>query len=265
MIQGFETVRSIDEIKTMKFPFSSFGLTLFLLLANTQSSWAFKIEPISRTFTPSGSNATQSYDLISDKSQPEAVEMSVVKRKMDLDGKESYELADDDFLIYPPQVILKPNTRQTVRVTWLGDPTLQQEIAYRLVTKQVPINLKKPEIGKPTQTTGKVEVLLTYMGSLYVRPVDVQSKVVVDSVIVQNDKGKSKIALILENQGSARASLRNFSLNLTSNGKTVILKPEQLQEISSKVILAKSKRRFVFAYPAELPQGNVTATFDYTP
>ena len=250
----------------MKFIFPSFGLTLFLLLANIQPSWAFKIEPISRTFTPSGSNATQSYELISNKSEPEAVEMSVVKRSMDLDGKESYEPADDDFLIYPPQVILKPNTRQAVRVTWLGDPTLQQEMAYRLVSRQVPINLKKPEIGKPNGTRGKVEVLLTYMGSLYVRPTDVQSKVVVDSVTVQkNDQSKSMIALILENQGSARASLRNFSLNLTSNGKTVILKPEQLQEISSKVILAKNKRRFVFAYPAELPQGNVTATFDYNP
>ena len=191
--------------------------------------------------------------------------MSVVKRAIDLDGKESYKPADDDFLIYPPQVILKPNTRQTVRVTWLGDPTPQQEIAYRLVSRQVPINLKKPEIGKLDRPIGKVDLLLTYMGSLYVRPVDVQSKVVVDSVIVQNDKSKPMIALILENQGSARASLRNFSLNLTSNGKTVILKPEQLQEVSSRVILAKSKRRFVYAYPAELPQGNVTATFDHTP
>jgi len=249
----------------MRFTFRSFGLTLFLLLANIQPSWAFKIEPISRTFTPSGSNATQSYELISNKSEPEAVEMSVVKRSIDLDGKESYEPADDDFLIYPPQVILKPNTRQAVRVTWLGDPTLQQEIAYRLVTRQVPINLKKPEIGKPNGTMGKVEVLLTYMGSLYVRPTDVQAKVVVDSVIVQNDKGKSKIALILDNQGSARANFRTFSLNLTSGGKTVILKPEQVEAIKSQTILAKSKRRFVFAYPAELPQGNVTATFDYTP
>ena len=249
----------------MKFTFPSFGLTLFLLLVNIQPSWAFKIEPISRTFTPIGSNATQSYDLIGDKSEPEAVEMSVVKRKMDLDGKETYEPADDDFLIYPPQIIIKPNTKQTVRVTWLGDPSPQQEIAYRLVSRQVPINLKKPEVGKPNKPTGKVEVLLTYMGSLYVRPDDVQAKVVVDSVIVQNDQGKSTIALILDNQGSARANLRTFSLNLTSGAKTVTLKPEQLKEIKSETILAKSKRRFVFAYPADLPQGNVTATFDYTP
>lgn len=250
----------------MKITLSSFGITLFLLLANTQPSWAFKIEPIARTFTPSGSNATQSYELISDKAEPEAVEMSVVKRSIDLDGKESYEPADDDFLIYPPQIILKPNTRQTVRVTWLGDPIPQAEIAYRLVSKQVPINLKKPDVGTPNRPVGKVEVLLTYMGSLYIRPVNVQPNVVVDSVSVQkNANDKPTIALILENQGSGRANLRNFSLNLTSGGKTVILKPDQVQEITSKVILAKNKRRFVFAHPVDLPQGNVTATFDHTP
>ena len=250
----------------MKTTLSSFGITLFLLLANTQPSWAFKIEPIARTFTPSGSNATQSYELISDKAEPEAVEMSVVKRSMDLDGKESYEPADDDFLIYPPQIILKPNTRQTVRVTWLGDPIPQAEIAYRLVSKQVPINLKKPDVGAPNRPVGKVEVLLTYMGSLYVRPVNVQPNVVVDSVSVQkNGNDKPMVALILENQGSGRASLRNFSLNLTSGGKTVVLKPDQVQEITSKVILAKNKRRFIFSYPTGLPQGDVTATFDYTP
>lgn len=250
----------------MKTTLSSFGITLVLLLANTQPNWAFKIEPIARTFTPSGSNATQSYELISDKAEPEAVEMSVVKRSMDLDGKESYEPADDDFLIYPPQIILKPNTRQTVRVTWLGDPIPQAEIAYRLVSKQVPINLKKPDVGAPNRPVGKVEVLLTYMGSLYVRPVNVQPNVVVDSVSVQkNGNDKPMVALILENQGSGRASLRNFSLNLTSGGKTVVLKPDQVQEITSKVILAKNKRRFIFSYPTGLPQGDVTATFDYTP
>ena len=251
-------------MKTMKFTLSSFGLAMLLLLPS-QPSWAFKIEPISRTFTPSDSNATQSYELISDKSEPEAVEMSVVKRNMDLDGKETYEPADDDFLIYPPQIILKPNTRQTVRVTWLGDPSPQQEIAYRLVSRQVPINLKKPEAGKPNQTTGKVELLLTYMGSLYVRPLDVQARVVVDSVTVQNVKGKPAIALVLDNQGSARANLRTFSLNLTSGAKTVILKPDQVEAIKSQTILAGSKRRFVFDYPADLPQGNVTATFEHTP
>jgi len=248
----------------LKFPkFSGLGLILFL--GSIQPSLAFQIVPISRTFAPAGAGATQSYELVGDKSETQAVEISVVKRDMDLDGKETYKPADDDFLIYPPQIILKPGTSQTVRVTWVGDVTPAQELSYRLVAQQVPINLKKPEVSKPKPTTGKVEILLSYMGSLYIRPADLQPKVVLSSVTVQNAQGKPAIALILDNQGAARATLKTFSLNLTSGGKTITLKPEQLKEINTHTILANHQRRFVFPYPAELPQGNVTATFEYTP
>jgi len=250
----------------MKMKFPKFSLIFFLLLGNIQPSFAFKIEPISRTFTPTGSESTQSYDLISDKPESQAVEMSVVKREMDLDGNETYIPADDDFLIYPIQVILKAGATQTVRVTWVGESDPKQELAYRLVSQQVPINLKKPEVGKSTTPKAKIEILIKYMGSLYIRPADVQPKLVLDSVIAQTDKGKPAIAIILDNQGSGRASLKTYSLNLTSAGKTVILKPDQLKEVvTGQNILANHKRRFIFSYPADLPQGTVTATFDYTP
>lgn len=238
----------------MKMKFPKFSLIFFLLLGNIQPSFAFKIEPISRTFAPTGSESTQSYDLVSDKPESQAVELSVVKREMDLDGKETYIPADDDFLIYPLQVILKAGTTQTVRVTWVGEPNPKQELAYRLVSQQVPINFKKPEVGKSTTLTAKVEVIIKYMGSLYIRPADVQPKVILESIIAQTDKGKPAIAMILDNQGSGRASLANYSLNLTSAGKTVILKPDQLKEVTNQNILANHKRRFIFPHPADLPQ-----------
>ncbi len=250
----------------MKMKFPKFSLIFFLLLGNIQPSFAFKVMPISRTFTPTGSEATQSYDLVNDKPETEAIEMSVVKREMDLDGNETYIPADDDFLIYPSQIILKAGTTQTVRVTWVGEPDPKQELAYRLVSQQIPIDLKKPEVAKSTTVTAKVSILMKYMGSLYIRPADVQPKVVLESVIAQTDKGKPAIAMILDNQGSGRAFLKTYSLNLTSAGKTVILKPEQLKEVvTGQNILANHKRRFIFPHPADLPQGTVTATFDYKP
>jgi fimbrial chaperone protein len=249
----------------MKFKLSQFWLTLFLLLVNIQPSFAFKISPISRTFTPIGTEATQSYELTSDRDEPEAIQMSVVKREMDIDGKENYTPADDDFLIYPPQIILKPNTKQTVQVTWVGDSNPTKELNYRLVSEQVPINLTKPEVGKPTKITAKVNILLRYMGSLYVRPENVEPKLVLEGVTVQKEKDKPVIAITFDNQGSARATLTNFKLDLTSGGKTVALTTEQLKDITNQNILANHKRRFVIPYPADLPQGTLTATFDYKP
>ena len=258
-----DLANSFFDYTNMKLQFSQLWLTLFLLLVNIQPSFAFKILPISRTFTPIGNEASQSYDLISDSNEPEAVQLSVVTREMDIDGNESYTPADDDFLIYPPQVILQPNTKQTVLVTWVGDSNPTKELYYRLVSEQVPINLTKPEAGKPTKVTAKVEILLKYMGSLYVRPENVEPKLVLDNVIVQKEKDKPVIAITFANQGAARATLADFKLNLASGGKTVALTTEQLKDITGQNILANHKRRFVIAYPADLPQGTVTATFDY--
>jgi fimbrial chaperone protein len=182
---------------------------------------------------------------------------------MDIDGNERYAPADDNFLIYPPQVILQPNTKQTVLVTWVGDSNPTKELYYRLVSEQVPINLTKPETGKPTKVTAQVEILLKYMGSLYVRPENAQPKLVLDNVAVQKEKDKPVIAITFDNQGSARATLADFKLSLASGGKTVALTTEQLKDFINQNILANHKRRFVIPYPADLPQGTVTATFDY--
>ena len=133
------------------------------------------------------------------------------------------------------------------------------------MSEQVPINLTKPEAGKLTKITAKVEILLRYMGSLYVRPENVEPKLVLESVTVQKEKDKPVIAITFDNQGSARATLTNFKLNLSSGGKTLELTTEQLKDITNQNILANHKRRFVIPYPADLPQGTVTATFDYKP
>jgi len=251
----------------MKIKLSKFWMLFFLLLTDVYPSMAFKIKPISHTFASTGSDATHSYELINDSNEPEAIQISVVKREMDLDGKEKYTPADDDFLIYPPAIILQPNTSQTVLVQWLGDPNPTQELNYRLISEQVPIPLRNPEQKNPTTTKATIRILHKFQGSLYIRPtgIDIQPKLTLESVTVQNDKDKSSISMIFNNQGAVCTILRNLKISLTSAGKTVELTAEQLKDITNHNILANHKRRFVIPYPADLPQGTVTATFDYKP
>src|SRR5688500_3890585 len=97
------------------------------------SAHAYELHPISREFAPSGSGATQSYEVISKEKSPIAISVSVVSRSLDTEGTETNELSEDDFFVYPPQFILPAGARQTLRVTWLGDPQPAQELAYRLV------------------------------------------------------------------------------------------------------------------------------------
>ncbi|MHC5598257.1 MAG: fimbrial biogenesis chaperone [Nostoc sp.] len=218
---------------------------------------------MSRTFTPSGSGATQSYQVVNDSNERLAVQVSIVQRQMDLAGKENYKPADEDFLVYPPQILLEPQKTQTVRVTWLGDPRPTKELAYRLIAEQLPINLEKPEANQ-TKPTGAVKVVLRYLGSLYIRPVNVQPDVVLESAELQKGTNSAnELAISFNNRGTARAILKKLKLHLTGQGKTVDLQPEQLKEINNAVILAGNKRRFVMPWPNNLPVGAVTAKFEF--
>lgn len=240
-------------------------LVLFLVLLGVQPALAFKLLPISRTFAPAGAGATQSYQVVNDTSERLAVTVSVVERQMDITGKENLKPADDDFMIYPPQILLEPNQTQTVRVSWVGDPNPAQELSYRLVAEQLPVDLDKPQsqVKKPV---GQVRVLMRYLGSLYIRPSNVQADLLLETVeSVSDGKGTEKLAVSFHNRGKAHILLKKLRLQLQSQGQTVNLQAEQLGEMNGANILAGNKRRFMIARPAGLPPGPVKATFEVDP
>jgi len=250
----------------MRLSFQRILLSLFLVLLGVQPAFAFKLLPMSREFAPVGSGATQSYEVINDSNERLAVEISIVKRQMNLAGEESYQEADDDFLVYPPQILLEPQKTQTVRVTWLGNPNPAKELTYRIIAQQLPVNLEKPKDNQ-TQAVGQVKLLLRYLGSLYIRPANVKPDLVLETAELQKGtNGINELAISFYNRGTARAALKNLKLNLTSasgQGATVALQPEQLEGMNNAVILAGNKRRFVMPWPNNLPVGSVTATFEF--
>ncbi|PSR15543.1 molecular chaperone [filamentous cyanobacterium CCP3] len=236
----------------------------FLVLMRVNPAMAFQFKPMSQVFAPSGPNATRAYEVVNDEEDRIAVEVTVVERHMNLDGEEAYQPAEDDFLIYPSQMILEPGATQVVRVSWLGDPNPAQELAFRLVAEQLPINLVDPNQAEPVRPVGQVQVLLRYMGSLFVRPAGAQAAVSIESVVSQPDaQGADGIAITFANTGNASASLRDLSLSLTAQGQSVTLSAEALQGISGTTVLPGQSRRYVLPRPAALPQGPITAAFDY--
>lgn len=241
-----------------------FSLVVFLLISTISPALAFKLDPISRVFDPAGTGATQSYQVVNDTPEQIAVEISMVERKINLEGQETTEKADDDFLVYPSQIVLPPGGVQSVRVTWLGNPNPEKELAYRIVAEQLPINLKKPVQSEPQTTTGAVKVMFRYLGSVYIRPKNAQSKVVVGNVNHEKGTdGSDRLAITFDNQGTRRAILSDLNLNLTSGRTQITLKPEQLEGVNNGAILAGNQRRFVIPWPQQLPVGPVTATLTF--
>lgn len=226
-------------------------LALSLLLLPVQALAGFELTPISREFTPSGPGTVQTYAVVNRGSEPVAVEVSIVTRSLDLQGEERNVSAEDDFLIYPPQVIVPAGGQQTLRVTWLGNPAPEKELAYRLLAQQVSIARFKPAVAQGAGARAAVEILMDYRGSLYVRPRDAQPALAVESVrLERSSAGAPLLAVTVHNRGRARAVLKQHALQVKQRGggAPVLLSPAALQ-LTSSVVLPDGKRRLVFPWP----------------
>lgn len=245
-------------------------IALGLSLIATSPAWAgatYRLTPPRMSFDPSGTGATRSFQVISTGDEPVAIEIHMTGRQVATDGTETQPDAEDDFLVYPSQIVLQPGESQTVRVNWLGDPNPDRELAYRIISEQLPIQLNQD--APVTQPTVKVTALFRYIGSVYITPRDAKSNVVLTGVSRQTSNGSDTLVLDFKNQGTAHQNLDDLTVTITSagsNGQTAIqLTSEQLKGVSGENILAGQERQFIIPAPAGLPEGPLTGTFEIHP
>ncbi len=229
-------------------------------------AWAdasYQLTPSRLVLEPSGGRSAGAFQVRSTGTEPVAIEIRVTDRQMDRQGNETQNDADDEFVVYPPQIVLQPGQVQTVRVTWLGDPNVAVEQAFRLITEQLPIDLGGPE-APPTGVTVRITALYRYVAALYVTPPGAQPDVVISQASHQRIGGQDKLLLEFNNQGTAHQLLSGLTLTLApvnQPGASLTLQPDQLTGISGENVLAQHQRQFVMPWPEGLPVGSVTASF----
>lgn len=225
-----------------------------LLVVGARSSAAYKLEPISRVFAPTGSNATQSFEIIHDGSERIALTVSVLTLERDEAYVETNRDAEDDFLVYPAQMIVAPGKRQTVRVTWLGTTKPARELAYRIVVQQVPIELLDSKAAPALD--GRVRVLLAYRGTLFIRPQHAKPSIAVEAVATPNHE----LALMLVNRGTAVGLVKSCAVTLApATGPAIEIPAAALGVMRNHRVLAGGRRRYVLAWPAGLSAQPVKA------
>lgn len=227
-----------------------------LLLAQASPASAFRLVPIEMEFAPSGRGATQIFRLENDTAEPVAIEVSLLARRMTEQGEDQLDPAADKFTVFPEQVVLQANQSQSVRVQWMGDANPSQELAFRLIAEQLPVDL-----GKAPLPGGQVRLLVRYVASVYITPQGAKPDPVVTSVAPQ---GKA-LAVTVANRGTARQILRDATLTVTGGGKTLTLRGDQLAGLAGENVLAGATRRFSIPLPAGLPQGPLSATLAVAP
>lgn len=244
-------------------------LTLLLLLPWVpRDAGALTISPIRLDLAPSGRGATGTFLIRNKAAVRVAVELSMARRISDVDGKETNPPVEEGFLLYPQQVVLDPGEARRVRVSWVGDRNPRQELPFRLICEQLPVDL----VATSTEGVGAhVRLMMRYLASVYVVPKGARHAVVVDEAHSEvGPDGAPRLVLVLDNLGNRHALMRNPVVRVSSGpigkeagGAAVLaLEGPDLRGLLGENLLAGQRRKFVLPWPAALAPGKVHAEID---
>ncbi|EDM67762.1 hypothetical protein PE36_17395 [Moritella sp. PE36] len=246
-------------MKTLTYHLLMLSLALTLIIPITAQ--ALKMVPMSVKMSPSGRGANETFVIGNSGAKPVAVEMKVFIRSMTEDGEEVLTESEDDFIVFPEQMIVMPDQSQSVRLQWIGQEP-DKELAYRLVAEQLPLNLEEEVVDG-----SRINVIFRYMASVYVLPKRrVQADIKITDAYIEesNRDGDIKnLIIIAHNQGTKHTILRKPTLTLTTATETFILKAEQLPGLSGANMLVGHTRVFKLPKPAGLHTGSFEADLQF--
>lgn len=232
------------------------------ILFSTAPAYAFEFSPLVAELAPSGPGASRSFVLRNTKSEPIAIQIEAAKRTTSASGEEVQTPETEDLIITPPQLVLAPGASQSVRVQWIGDPSPQKELAYRLLVNQLPIKYRTEQL--PDQRQAQVFLGYRYEAALYVTPAGGKPEArLVKAEPAQGKAGEKVLAVTLESVGATRALLSQPQLKLRSRagGGWISVSEEALKPLNPTNLIAGTTVRYELPWPSELAYGPVEAEF----
>ena len=228
-----------------------------LLVAIAASAAAFSFVPMSASMAPSGAQSILSFKVTNDTTQTIAVVIKVLTRSMDADGNETNTPVDKEFVVFPARVTVQPNSSQTIKVQYKGNPSLARELCYRVMAEQIPIDFTKQE-------TSGVKVLFRYIAALYVTPAKATPKLVLGQIVGAEKDGKKGLAVTLKNEGTRHALLSTPVLKVQEQASSipVTLEAEATAAMDGQNMLPALTRNFFVPWEAAVTGATYTGTFN---
>ena len=169
--------------------------------------------------------------------------MMIKSRAMAINGDDVLGDAEDQFSIYPPQLVLQPGQFQSVRVQYIGSATLDKERAFRLMAEQLPVDL-----GEAPQDGGRMRLLVKYIASVYVVPRNVRALLSVSEAQIVNEGAQRWLQVKVQNDGGTRKILKNAKLIIGP----LSLSGDALLGLEGENVLAQTARVFRVKLPTDV-------------
>jgi len=212
---------------------------------------AFTLTPMSATLAPKGNGTVQTFRIENESSNRVAFEVKLLTRQMDEAGNETNQPAANLFTVFPPQGVIAPGKSQSLRLVWQGPANPTNELAFRLVAEELPVNFTAEK------NRAQIKVVLRYMAAVYVQPRNAKPNLQVASF---TRSATNTYHLILTNSGNAHQPLIDPTLTLTdAQGRRREVLADALVPVAGQNVLAGHTRRFVLTLPAEFQDASYQA------
>lgn len=202
------------------------------------------------------------YTLYNSTKEPVAVVFSCL-RVLSTHKEKEERVKTDKLSAYPTQMVIKAGASKKVRVRYLGSSLPKEEEVYRVIAKELDINVND-EIVK--DTNGKVETSLkvsyTYEGLLFVNEKGLKADLKIDTFSKTLDKNNNMtLNLLIKNEGSASVvpNIKRYKYVVTTANKDYILEPKDMTNTNIRRVLAKSELMVTIKNIKSLPSANITA------
>lgn len=205
-----------------------------LLLLALPFLFAFNFSPMSQSIEMGEGKSGGQFQIENEGTTNIAVELTVKERQMDVNGEEV--LVDTkDFAIFPPQLIIPPKEKRTIRVSLTSKLDLKSEKNYRVIAEQLPL-----KVDPKTKDQAGIQMLMKFVAALYATPEGAKSDV---GILSLKSNGKV-LELMLVNKGTKHQLLNNPVLKYIHQGKKGEIKAADLQGLAGENVLAGQKRLF---------------------
>jgi len=169
-------------------------LIVFLLWMSvlTFNADAMRISPLVLEVSPAGVGSSGRIRVENTSTEDMPIDIQVFSISVGEDGSVEQVPADDDFFVFPPQVVIPAGEQQVIRVQWLGDPDPAMSKAFFVMINELPIDLEE----------GASAVQFVYSIAALVNVVPSGAK-------AENTITSSEIIELPEGQKAIRVSVRN--------------------------------------------------------
>lgn len=218
-------------------------MKLLLIVLILPMLFGFKFNPMSQTIELGENQKTAQFLIENESSESMAIDLSVLTRTMDENGKEDLIKAEE-LSVYPPQMIIPSKEKRTIRVTYKGDQNISTEKSFRVVAEQLPLS-----VDSKTKKKSGIQMLMRYMAALYVNPKDSKS----DLSGSISKSTSSKLSLKISNNGNRHVILLKPVITISQGKKTWSFKGGTIKTLDGENVLAKSSRTFEIMTKEKIP------------